>query len=456
MNTSFFGELLQTISERGRALIDRARDRRAESATYSDSLVELCEELLSGRGEASGVARARDILQLYGELTIGPRIAFFEVLAQKFGPDQSRLDAAMTAWRASPSDETAAEVHLASEPRRQELFRRLNLAPGGTQALVRMREQLMDALEHRGDLTAVDNDFVHLFSSWFNRGFLVLRRIDWSTPAIVLEKIIRYEAVHEIHDWEDLRRRIDPPDRRCFAFFHPALIDEPLIFVEVALVRDIPGAIAPILAPDREAVEPDKARTAVFYSISNCQRGLGGVSFGNFLIKQVVEELTRELPRLSTFVTLSPVLGFTGWLKRELAQQHSPAFIETDTAVFGNLSKPDWWKDEAIVAQLQGPLMQAAAWYFLHGRDKRGSPVDAVARFHLGNGARLERINWLGDTSAKAMSRAHGLMVNYLYDLGDIEKNHEAYAEGRVVVASSQVQRQIRANAPTELMPLAG
>ena len=195
-------------------------------------------------------------------------------------------------------------MHAASEPRRQELFRRLNLAPGGTVALVRMREQLMDVLGHRDDLAAVDDDFVHLFSSWFNRGFLVLRHIDWSTPAIVLEKIIRYEAVHEISDWEDLRRRIDPPDRRCYAFFHPALVDEPLIFVEVALTRDIPGAIAPILATGREVVEADKMRTAVFYSISNCQRGLAGVSFGNFLIKQVVEEISREMPKLATFVTL--------------------------------------------------------------------------------------------------------------------------------------------------------
>ena len=204
MNTSFFGELLQTISDRGRALIDRARERRGADATRSESLVELCEDLLSGRGEASGVALAREILGRYGELTTGPRIAFFEALAQRFGTDPARLEAAIAAWQAKPSDDTAAELHAASEPRRQELFRRLNLAPGGTAALVRMREQLMDALErHRDDLGAVDADFVHLFSSWFNRGFLVLRHIDWSTPAIVLEKIIRYEAVHEIRDWDD-------------------------------------------------------------------------------------------------------------------------------------------------------------------------------------------------------------------------------------------------------------
>ena len=452
MNVSFFGELLQTISERGRALL--ARNRRVEASARSESLVELCEDLLSSRGEASGVARAREILGRYGELTTGPRIAFFEALSERFGPDPARMQAAIAAWREKPSDATAAELHAASEPRRQELFRRLNLAPGGTAALVRMREQLIDVLDHRDDLTAVDDDFVHLFSSWFNRGFLVLRRIDWSTPAIVLDKIIRYEAVHEISDWEDLRRRIDPPDRRCYAFFHPALVDDPLIFVEVALTRDIPDAIAPILSPDREVMEPEKMRTAVFYSISNCQRGLAGVSFGNFLIKQVVEEICREMPKLSTFVTLSPVTNFTAWLARERAQENSAALSEADKALFAALDDPNWWRDEETAARLQDPLMRAAAWYFLRARGERGLPVDAVARFHLGNGARLERINWLADTSDKAIAQAHGLMVNYQYDLDDIETNHEAYAETRNVVASSAVQRLLRP--PLELVPVAG
>ena len=452
MNVSFFGELLQTISERGRALL--ARNRRVEASARSESLVELCEDLLSSRGEASGVARAREILGRYGELTTGPRIAFFEALSERFGPDPARMQAAIAAWREKPSDATAAELHAASEPRRQELFRRLNLAPGGTAALVRMREQLIDVLDHRDDLTAVDDDFTHLFSSWFNRGFLVLRRIDWSTPAIVLDKIIRYEAVHEISDWEDLRRRIDPPDRRCYAFFHPALVDDPLIFVEVALTRDIPDAIAPILSPDREVMEPEKMRTAVFYSISNCQRGLAGVSFGNFLIKQVVEEICREMPKLSMFVTLSPVTNFTAWLARERAQENSAALSEADKALFAALDDPNWWRDEETAARLQDPLMRAAAWYFLRGRGERGLPVDAVARFHLGNGARLERINWLADTSDKAIAQAHGLMVNYQYDLDDIETNHEAYAETRNVVASSAVQRLLRP--PLELVPVAG
>jgi malonyl-CoA decarboxylase len=452
MNVSFFSELLQTISERGRALL--ARSRRVEASARSESLVELCEDLLSSRGEASGVARAREILSRYGELTTGPRIAFFEALGERFGPDPARMQTAIAAWRERPADATAAEVHAASEPLRQELFRRLNLAPGGTAALVRMREQLMDVLDHRDDLTAVDEDFVHLFSSWFNRGFLVLRRIDWSTPAIVLDKIIRYEAVHEISDWDDLRRRIEPPDRHCYAFFHPALVDEPLIFVEVALTRDIPDAIAPILSPGREVMEADKMRTAVFYSISNCQRGLAGVSFGNFLIKQVVEEICREMPKLSTFVTLSPVTNFAAWLKHERALENSAALNDADKALFAALDDPNWWRDEDAAARLQDPLMRAAAWYFLRARSERGQPVDAVARFHLGNGARLERINWLADTSDKAIAQAHGLMVNYLYELDDIEKNHEAYAEGPTVVAANAVQRLLRP--PLELVPVAG
>jgi len=453
VNTSFFSEMLQSIADRGRALI--LRERREPSRERSAGLVELCEALLSGRGEASGVALANEILADYAELTIGPRIAFFEALARTFGHDRARIDAAIAAWSGSPSAATAADLHRASEPRRLELFRRLNLAPGGTAALVRMREQLLDAMDHRDDLAVVDNDFVHLFSSWFNRGFLVLRRVDWSTPALILEKIIRYEAVHEIRDWEDLRRRIDLPDRRCYAFFHPALVDDPLIFVEVALTREIPGAIAPILSDKREAIEPERATTAVFYSITNCQRGLAGVTFGHFLIKQVVEEVSREVPRITSFVTLSPAPNFADWLARERANAASLALDEGDREALAALDRAGWWRDPALTETLREPLLRAAAWYFLRARNGRGLPLDAVARFHLGNGARLERLDWLGDTSERALAQSHGLMVNYLYDLDYIEQNHEAYAQQRTVVASSAVSRLVRAPM-REVVPTSG
>jgi malonyl-CoA decarboxylase len=439
--------MLQSIAERGRALIERTRDRREIAEQRSANLVQLCEDLLSGRGEASGVALAREILLRYGELKTGPRITFFEVLARRFGPDRTRLSAAVAAWQTSPSDVTAAEVHRASEPRRLELFRRLNLAPGGTAALVRMREQLIDAMDHRDDLAVIDDDFLHLFSSWFNRGFLVLRSIDWSTPASLLEKIIRYEAVHAIRDWNDLRARIDSPDRRCYAFFHPALIDEPLIFVEVALTRGIPTAIDPILSAKRERVEPERATTAVFYSISNCQRGLAGVSFGHFLIKQVVEEVSRQIPRISTFVTLSPAPNFAEWLKRERASEASVALDEENREALKALDRLDWWRDEATADAVREPLLRAAAWYYLRARTPRGVPLDSVARFHLGNGARLERLDFLADTSERALRQSHGLMVNYLYDLEHIERNHEAYAQQHAIVAAGAITRLVRAPA---------
>jgi len=446
VSTSSFSDMLQSIAERGRALIG-TRDRRGVAEQRSESLVQLCEDLLSGRGEASGVALAREILSRYVELTTGPRIAFFEALASRFGPDRNRLSAAASAWLTAPSDAAASKVHRASEPRRLELFRRLNLAPGGTAALVRMREQLLDAMNHRDDLVVVDDDFLHLFSSWFNRGFLVLESINWSTSAHLLEKIIRYEAVHTIRDWNDLRARVDSPDRRCYAFFHPALADEPLIFVEVALTRGIPAAIDPILSAKREPVEPERATTAVFYSISNCQRGLAGVSFGHFLIKQVVEEVSRELPRLATFITLSPAPNFAAWLKTERAKESSAALGAEDRAALAALDRPSGWRDEASAETVHEPLLRAAAWYYLRARSPRGTPLDSVARFHLGNGARLERLNFLGDTSERALQQSHGLMVNYLYDLEHIEQNHEAYAQQHAIVAASAVTRLVRAPA---------
>ncbi|MBV1697737.1 MAG: malonyl-CoA decarboxylase [Hyphomicrobiales bacterium] len=452
VNTSFFSEMLQSIADRSRAFLRERREGRRER---SEGLIELCEDLLSGRGEASGVALADEILADYAALKTGPRVAFFEALARVFGYDSERIDAAIAAWTRAPSAEAAAELNRASEPRRLELFRRLNLAPGGTAALVRMREQLLDAMGHRDDLAVVDNDFVHLFSSWFNRGFLVLRRIDWQTPALILEKIIRYEAVHQIRDWNDLRRRIDLPDRRCYAFFHPALVDEPLIFVEVALTREIPGAIAPILADKREVVDPARASTAVFYSITSCQRGLAGVSFGHFLIKQVAEEISRAMSQIGAFVTLSPAPNFAAWLARERNSPASIALTDADRQALAALDNPDWWRDPAVAAAVREPLLSAAAWYFLRGRNARNQPVDAVARFHLGNGARLERLDWLGDTSERALAQSHGLMVNYLYELDQIERNHEAYAQQQTVVAASAVSRLVHAPV-REIVPVSG
>jgi len=438
MANAFFSDLLSTISERGRTLLGRGNppDTRQDPS----ELLELCQALLSGRGEASGTALAREVLDRYHNLDSDGRLTFFEALARDYGPDRERLTQAIESWRTQPSDDDASDLHFASEPRRQELIRRLNRAPGGTSELVSMRADLLGLIKGNKDLATLDRDVAHLLSSWFNRGFLVLRRIDWSTPANILEQIIRYEAVHEIRDWNDLRRRIDPADRRCYAFFHPALADEPLIFVEVALTETIPAGIAPLLAEERQPAPIERARTAVFYSISNTQRGLGGISFGSFLIKQVVEELRRELPKLDTFVTLSPVPGFMQWLKNA---DEAPVSDE-ERKLLDNLEKPDWFEDAELAAQLRALLEPLAAHYFLKARTPKGRLIDSVARFHIGNGARLERINWLGDLSPKGLRESAGIMVNYLYRLDDIEKNHEAYANRDEIAASSAVKKLLK------------
>jgi malonyl-CoA decarboxylase len=282
----------------------------------------------------------------------------------------------------------------------------------------------------------------------------VLRRIDWTTPANILEKIMRYEAVHAIEGWEDLRRRLEPADRRLYGFFHPALGDEPLIFVEVALTEAIPSAIAPLLAPDRAELAPKVATTAVFYSISNAQRGLARVSFGNFLIKQVVEELKREWPRLTNFVTLSPAPGYAAWLTREASDASSSVISLQARHTLALLEKPNWSTDTAAREALQRALVPLAAHYFLNARTASGRIVDPVARFHLGNGARLERLNPFGDLSETALRQSRGLMVNYLYDLDHIEENHEAYANKNEVAASSAVRKLARVR-PREIFETA-
>ncbi len=405
-------------------------------------LVRTADALLSERGEASGVALAKELLDGYASLSGEARKAFLLALAQRFGAERAGLDRAIARYRENPTPASGVALHEAAEPRRQELIRRLNLAPGGTAALVRMREDVMRLLASLPELEPLDTDFLHLLSSWFNRGFLVLQSIDWNTPALVLEKIIRYEAVHEIASWEDLRRRIDTDDRRCFAFFHPALPGEPLIFVEVALTTEVPAAIGPLLASDRTAIDAQRATTAVFYSISTCQEGLRGVPLGNFLIKQVVEELRRGLPALKRFVTLSPVPGFRAWLSQHAK---SASFLSADERdLLRTVEVPGWHADAAVARAVRPVLCAAVAHYLLVARTEAGRVIDSVARFHLHNGASLERIDWLGDVSPRGLSQACGFMVNYLYDPAQIEQNHEAFARDARVVASRTVRRMLR------------
>ncbi|MBE0489729.1 MAG: malonyl-CoA decarboxylase [Halomonas sp.] len=435
MNMSFLQELFNNITQRDALL----RRRSGESPTPDHGqLVAACQALLESDGEASSIALASRALAMYRRLSAPERERFFARLEAEFAAEPARIDGAYAAYQEDRDNASLQALFEACEPRRQELFRRLNLASDGTVELVRMREDLLALLRDHPGLDAIDADFAHLFGSWFNRGFLVLKRIDWNTPASILEKIIRYEAVHEIQDWDDLRRRLDARDRRCFAFFHPAIGDEPLIFVEVALCKGLPNRIQPILTGEDGGVEdPEDADSAAFFGISNCQTGLRGISFGNFLIKQVVQELKHELPQLRYFVTLSPVPGFRQWLEERRDDESLPrALRET----LGELDAPEWQRDPERATRLEAVVKPLAARYLVHEKNARGKPLNAVARFHLGNGAELHRVNWVGDISAKGLKQAAGLMVNYLYVLEDIERNHENYTANATVACSSEVR----------------
>ncbi len=425
-------DILNSVLERGARLMDwRGGDRATP-----ESLAALCADLLSSKGEATGVAIAARILDGYGRLAPEGRAGFFRILAEDYDLDPEAVHEAAARYADDRSPAALEALTAAAEPRRQELFRRINLAPGGTRRLVRMRDDLLKLLRDEPGFARIDTDLRHLLASWFNRGFLVMRHIDWSSPAAILEKIIAYEAVHEIDSWDELRRRVQPQDRRCFAFFHPSMPDEPLVFVEVALTRAVPGSIQAVLAPEREQVERHQATTAVFYSISNCQTGLRGVSFGAFLIKQVAEDLARDLPKLETFVTLSPVPGLARWLQAEgRTDPDRPA-----GRALAMVESGSWREDPKREAELKALLLPLAAQYFLEARQGDGRPVDPVARFHLGNGAELLDIHWQGDTSEKGMAQSFGIMANYHYDLDRIEERHEAFATDGKVAAARNVR----------------
>lgn len=423
---------LTGIANAGRELVGLAGARRAKQG-----MLELCGELLKLRGEAAAIALADELLARYRALDEAGRADFFDALLAELTPDPVLIDDAITAYREEPSPNTIMRLSQAVNSPRKDLLRALNMAPGGTEALIRMREDLLDRLRSAPYLHPLDADFSYLFRSWFNRGFLTLTRIDWQTPAFILEKLISYEAVHEIKGWGDLRRRLER-DRRCFAFFHPALPEEPLIFVEVALVKGLADRIDALLEQpgEAEAVTPD---TAVFYSINNCQRGLRGVSFGNFLIKQVTDMLADELPTLKNYATLSPVPGFRAWLDEAIAEGAELPLQTAERNQLQRLADHRWQENPAATKQLRPVMRKLCAHYLLNV--KHGSePRDPVARFHLRNGARLERINWLADRSEKGLKESATLMVNYVYDRRDVLGNHEAFVNEGEIAASSSVR----------------
>lgn len=433
-NFDFVQELMGTIAERMRSPTGGAA---SSGIPAIERIRRSCAKLMSKSGEASQVAIATEALNAYSDLSAEDKVAFFCSLLEEYGADENAVRQAYDAWDKAPSETALNTLFNAVEPKRQALLRRLNLSSGGTSVLVQMRADLLKAIRSHPELKPVDADFSHLFASWFNRGFLVMRRIDWDTPASILDKIVEYEAVHEIRDWDDLRRRLDPDDRRCYGFFHPSTGDEPLIFVEVALCKGVPRKIDPLLSLATED-SADDFDTAVFYSISNCQKGLKGVSFGNFLIKQVVQELHQELPELNRFVTLSPLPGFAKWLNK--AAKGDPELAMT----VEQLRAEEWRRDEGTMAALAPKVEILSADYLNAKTPETNSPVDPVARFHLGNGACVFSLNWPADTSRNGIRNSYSAMVNYLYELDKIDERHERFVDGGEIALAGELQRRLK------------
>ena len=383
-----------------------------EFGTLHKDINKALESVMSSSGEVSSLVYAEHLLTLIETLDENDLVVFLKQLSENYDIDPETLSKASKEYSANKTQQNLQKISQSSEPQWVELFRRLNTTPNGTVRLVRLREKIRSLVKSNPDIAFFDSSLLNLFKSWFNPSFLVLEKIDWSTPANILEKIIEYEAVHEINSWDDLRARLAPEDRRCFAFFHPLIPDEPLIFVEVALCNEIPKSINEVIKIDRDVIEYKDINTAVFYSISNCQDGLSGISFGNFLIKKVAHKLKQELDDLNRFVTLSPVPGFVRWLKTKSLENN----LDDNT------------------------LMTQALIYLTESEREDNLPNDPVAKFHLGNGAILEQINLNADESAKGIAQSKGLMVNYLYNLELLEKNHELFFKTKNVQESDGIK----------------
>ena len=414
---SFFQNMISSIMKSG---LNLSRFGIQDFGSLHQDIKKATESVMSTTGEVSSIAFAGHLLDLIEAETEDGLDEYLSYLLKEYDIDTDSLLKNVEAYSRDKNSTNLGLIGNSSEPRWIELFRRLNATPGGTHRLIKLREKIKTLLnDGREHLKTLDAGLLKLFKYWFNSSFLVLEKIDWSTPANVLEKIIEYEAVHEINSWDDLRARLAPNDRQCFAFFHPLIPEDPLIFVEVALTNGIPESIESVIKIDRDEIEYNKINTAVFYSISNCQDGLAGISFGNFLIKKVAHKLKQEISEIDKFVTLSPVPGLMRWM-----ENHAPVTYENCINKIND--------DEN--------LLKKTFLYLTESNREDNLPNDPVARFHLGNGAILHKINLHGDQSKKGMAQSHGVMINYLYDLDIVEKNHELFFKNKEVVLSGEMK----------------
>ena len=411
---SFFQNIITSVMKGTRRL---NRFRSKGFGKLHNNINKAVDSVMSTSGEVSSLVFAEHLLNLIEDLDDNGLKKFLKDLLKNYDIDTKVLLKDVKNYSSNKNTENFEKIRISSEPGWIELFRRLNSSSNGTYRLVKLRERIRSLNDE--ELKTFDLRLLKLFKYWFNPSFLVLEKIDWETPANILEKIIEYEAVHEINSWDDLRARLAPVDRQCFAFFHPLIPNDPLIFVEVALTTGIPKSIQKIINLDRQEIEIEDANTAIFYSISNCHNGLLGISFGNFLIKQVASNLKRELPDLNQFTTFSPLPGFMKWM-----EEYSPISFERCTDK--NCSEDE--------------LTKNAIKYLTNSERDDGMPNDPVSRFHIGNGASLEKINLNADTSEKGMTQSYGVMANYLYDLDVVEENHEIFFKNKVVPVSSEIE----------------
>ena len=421
----FVQELLNSIFEK--PIKSKSFNFFAEKKK-SISTKDFIDNVSSAKGEVSALGYAELLMQHCEHLSDNDLLDFFKLIRDNYEISTKDLSVAIESYKTEQSSNNLINLLKLSEPKRREIFRRCNGISRGTIRLVNIRKRLLKLLKNNSELKAVDHDMVYLFKNWFNRGFLILRPINWETPAHILEKIIAYEAVHQINSWDELRARLAPKDRRCFAFFHPAMQDEPIIFVEVALMKGIPSKIEDVLREKRDILDPEETSVAVFYSISNCQKGLAGISFGNFLIKQVANDLNLEFKNLKKFITLSPVPGLRKWIKNK--------FPKFDMKLEKCVTPEHFLKNHDLI-------MYHVGNYFMKSDRPDGLPNDPVARFHLGNGASLEQVNFLGDSSINGKVLSAGIMVNYLYDLDKVEKNHELLVSEKKINVSKLAKKDL-------------
>ena len=429
-------QIISSIADVGQKLFKKSELKKNDL----DTILSLCDDLISNKGAAFGITVARDITDLYQELTLENKLLFFQKINEKYKPNHTKVAEAIETYQKTQNDKNLYKLFITSEGKRRELFKRMNMAPNGISTIVSLREDLLKVLNEHKDLKPLDDDLRELFKSWFNPGFLKVAKITWETKAAVLEKIMKYEIVHEIKDMDELKRRLGE-DRRFFSYFHPALEDEPIIFVQVALTNGLGKSIQEITKPRTEG---DKNYdSATFYCISNCQEGLSRVTLGNFLIKRVVFEIQEELPNIKYFGTLSPIPGFRDWFSylEDTKIKNIIGNIPIENIKF--LKSPDLKPGDPRIVSNKDALLKLVSHYLINEKNHKKLPVNDVCRFHLGNGAIIDDIIINANVSEVGLNRSFGVMVNYLYELKSIEKNHEDYINNKKVIVSDKVKKLI-------------